>query len=396
MDKKAIIEETEKYYLPVFGRYPMVMELGQGCRVWDNEGNEYVDAFAGIAVNSLGYNHPVLVKAISEQAAKLMHCSNLYYTEIQAKALRVVAEATGMDRIFFANCGAEGNEGAMKLARKYGVSKAPTKYKIISADESFHGRTFDTLAATGHDYYHVGYGPLSPGHMLVPYGDIKALEAQMDDDVCAVLLEPIQGEGGVHVPSDEYLQQVRALCDKHDALLIFDEVQTGVARTGKWFAYMHSGVKPDILTFAKGIGGGFPVAGFAVPERLAHVFKPGDHGGTFGGNPLACAAVYATLTTIKSEGLVDKVAEKGEYFKNELRKLQEKYPDKVTDVRGCGLMLGMEVAGEGKPIVESCLANNVIVNCTAGNVIRIVPPLIISREEIDIVVAALDKALAAC
>lgn len=396
MDKKTIIEETEKYYLPVFGRYQMVMELGQGCRVWDNEGNEYVDAFAGIAVNSLGYNHPVLVKAISEQAAKLMHCSNLYYTEIQAKALRVVAEATGMDRIFFANCGAEGNEGAMKLARKYGVSKAPTKYKIISADESFHGRTFDTLAATGHDYYHVGYGPLSPGHVLVPYGDIEALEAQMDDDVCAVLLEPIQGEGGVHVPSDEYLQQVRALCDKHDALLIFDEVQTGVARTGKWFAYMHSGVKPDILTFAKGIGGGFPVAGFAVPERLAHVFKLGDHGGTFGGNPLACAAVYATLTTIKSEGLVDKVAEKGEYFKNELRKLQEKYPDKVTDVRGCGLMLGMEVAGEGKPIVESCLANNVIVNCTAGNVIRIVPPLIISKEEIDIVVAALDKALAAC
>lgn len=396
MDKKTIIEETEKYYLPVFGRYPMVMELGQGCRVWDNEGNEYVDAFAGIAVNSLGYNHPVLVKAISEQAAKLMHCSNLYYTEIQAKALRVVAEATGMDRIFFANCGAEGNEGAMKLARKYGVSKVPTKYKIISADESFHGRTFDTLAATGHDYYHVGYGPLSPGHVLVPYGDIKALEAQMDDDVCAVLLEPIQGEGGVHVPSNEYLQQVRALCDKHDALLIFDEVQTGVARTGKWFAYMHSGVKPDILTFAKGIGGGFPVAGFAVSERLAHVFKPGDHGGTFGGNPLACAAVYATLTTIKSEGLVDKVAEKGEYFKNELRKLQEKYPDKVTGVRGCGLMLGMEVAGEGKPIVESCLANNVIVNCTAGNVIRIVPPLIISKEEIDIVVAALDKALAAC
>lgn len=396
MDKKAIIEETEKYYLPVFGRYPMVMELGQGCRVWDNEGNEYVDAFAGIAVNSLGYNHPVLVKAISEQASKLMHCSNLYYTEIQAKALRVVAEATGMDRIFFANCGAEGNEGVMKLARKYGVSKAPTKYKIISADESFHGRTFDTLAATGHDYYHVGYGPLSPGHVLVPYGDIKALEAQMDDDVCAVLLEPIQGEGGVHVPPAEYLQQVRALCDKHDALLIFDEVQTGVARTGKWFAYMHSGVKPDVLTFAKGIGGGFPVAGFAVPERLAHVFKPGDHGGTFGGNPLACAAVYATLTTIKSEGLVDKVAEKGEYFKNELRKLQEKYPDKVTDVRGCGLMLGMEVAGEGKPIVESCLANNVIVNCTAGNVIRIVPPLIISKEEIDIVVAALDKALAAC
>ena len=395
MNKQTVIAETEKYYLPVFGRYQMVMDHGQGCRVWDNEGNEYIDAFAGIAVNSLGYNHPVLVKAIAEQATKVMHCSNLYYTEIQTKALRLVAEATGMDRIFFANCGAEGNEGAMKLARKYGVAKSPTKYKIISADESFHGRTFDTLAATGHDYYHVGYGPLSPGHVLVPYADIEALEAVMDEDVCAVLLEPIQGEGGVHVPSDEYLQKVRALCDKYDALLIFDEVQTGVARTGKWFGYMHSGVKPDVLTFAKGIGGGFPVAGFAVPERLARVFKPGDHGGTFGGNPLACAAVYATLATIKSEGLVEKVAQKGEYFIGELIKLQAKYPDKVKEVRGRGLILGMELTSEGRPVVEHCLVNRVIVNCTAGSVIRIVPPLIISKEEIDLVVAALDKALAA-
>ena len=395
MNKQTVIAETEKYYLPVFGRYQMVMDHGQGCRVWDNEGNEYIDAFAGIAVNSLGYNHPVLVKAIAEQATKVMHCSNLYYTEIQAKALRLVAEATGMDRIFFANCGAEGNEGAMKLARKHGVAKSPTKYKIISADESFHGRTFDTLAATGHDYYHVGYGPLSPGHVLVPYADIEALEAVMDEDVCAVLLEPIQGEGGVHVPSDEYLQKVRALCDKYDALLIFDEVQTGVARTGKWFGYMHSGVKPDVLTFAKGIGGGFPVAGFAVPERLAHVFKPGDHGGTFGGNPLACAAVYATLATIKSEGLVEKVAQKGEYFIGELKKRQAKYPALVKEVRGRGLILGMELTKEGRPVVEHCLANGVIINCTAGSVIRIVPPLIISKEEIDLVVAALDKALAA-
>ncbi len=395
MDKKTVIEQTEKYYLPVFGRYDVVLDHGKGCRLYDNEGNEYVDAFAGIAVNSLGYNHPVLVKAIADQAAKIMHCSNLYYTEIQAKAIRMVTEVTGMDRVFFANCGAEGNEGAMKLARKYGVSKSPSKYKIISAQESFHGRTFDTLAATGHDYYHVGYGPLSPGHVLVDYADIEALEAVMDDDVCAVLLEPVQGEGGVRVPTDEYLQQVRALCDKHDALLIFDEVQTGVARTGKWFGYMHSGVKPDIITFAKGIGGGFPVAGFAVPERLARVFKPGDHGGTFGGNPLACAAVYATLTTIKSENLVDRVAEKGEYFMGELKKLQEKYPDKVVDVRGRGLLIGMEVVGPGAPVVQSCLENRVVVNCTAGNVIRLAPPLIITQEEIDIVVAALDKALAA-
>ncbi len=379
----------------MFGRLNFVLDHGQGSKIWDNEGNEYVDGFAGIAVNALGYNHPVLVKAIADQAAKVMHCSNLFYTEIQAKATRLVAEATGMDRVFFANSGAEGNEGALKLARKYGISKSPTKYKIVSAQESFHGRTFDTLAATGHDYYHVGYGPLSPGHVLVEYDNIEALEAVMDDDVCAVLLEPVQGEGGVHVPADGYLQKVRELCDKYDALLIYDEVQTGVARTGKWFGYMHSGVKPDVLTFAKGIGGGFPVSGFAVPERLARVFKPGDHGGTFGGNPLACAAVVATLTTIKADNLVAKTADKGAYFMGELKKLQAKYPEKVVDVRGRGLLIGMQVVGTGAPIVASCLANGVVVNCTAGNVIRLAPPLIITTEEIDAVVAALDKALAA-
>lgn len=395
MDKKTVIEQTEKYYLPVFGRNQMVIDHGQGCHVWDNEGNEYVDCFAGIAVNSLGYNHPALVKAITEQAQKVMHCSNLYYTEIQAKAVRVTSEATGMDRVFYANCGAEANEGALKLARKYGKQKSSGRFRIITAWHSFHGRTMATVTATGQPHYQEGYEPLPAGYEYVEYGDIAALEAIMADNVCAVMLEPIQGEGGVHVPSDEYLQQVRVLCDKYDALLIFDEVQTGVGRTGKWFAYMHSGVKPDIITFAKGIGGGFPVAGFAVPERLAHVFAPGDHGGTFGGNPLACAEVYATLTTIKSENLVDKAAAKGAYFMDELKKLQKKYPKKVIDVRGRGLMLGMELNQPGQAVVAHCLANNVIINCTAGNVIRLVPPLIITNEEIDIVVAALDKALAA-
>ena len=395
MDKKTVIEQTEKYYLPVFGRKAMVVDHGQGCRLWDNEGNEYVDCFAGIAVNSLGYNHPALVNAITEQAQKVMHCSNLYYTEIQAKAVGVVAEVTGMERVFFANCGAEANEGALKLARKYGKQKAAGKFRIITAWHSFHGRTMATVTATGQPHYQEGYEPLPAGYEYVEYGDAAALEAMMGPDVCAVMLEPIQGEGGVHVPEDGYLQKVRDLCNKYDALLIFDEVQTGVARTGEWFAYMHSGVKPDVLTFAKGIGGGFPVAGFAVPESLAHVFKPGDHGGTFGGNPLACAAVYATLTTIKAEKLVDKAAVKGAYFMELLKRLQEKYPDKVVDVRGCGLMLGMELNQSGQPIVEHCLTNNVIVNCTAGNVIRLVPPLIISIEDINTVVTALDKALAA-
>lgn len=256
MDKKTIIEQTEKYYLPVFGRKAMVVDHGQGCRLWDNEGNEYVDCFAGIAVNSLGYNHPALVNAITEQAQKVMHCSNLYYTEIQAKAVGVVAEVTGMERVFFANCGAEANEGALKLARKYGKQKAAGKFRIITAWHSFHGRTMATVTATGQPHYQEGYEPLPAGYEYVEYGDAAALEAMMGPDVCAVMLEPIQGEGGVHVPEDGYLQKVRDLCNKYDALLIFDEVQTGVARTGEWFAYMHSGVKPDVLTFAKGIGGG--------------------------------------------------------------------------------------------------------------------------------------------
>lgn len=394
MDKKTVIEQTEKYYLPVFSRNKMVIDHGQGCHVWDNEGNEYVDCFAGIAVNSLGYNHPALVKAITEQAQKVMHCSNIYYTEIQAKAAGLVAEVTGMDRVF-ANCGAEANEGALKLARKYGKQKSVGKFRIITAWHSFHGRTMATVTATGQPHYQEGYEPLPAGYEYVEYGNITALEAIMDDNVCAVMLETIQGEGGVHVPADEYMQQVRKLCDKYDALLIFDEVQTGVGRTGKWFAYMHSGVKPDVLTFAKGIGGGFPVAGFAVPERLAHVFAPGDHGGTFGGNPLACAAVYATLSTIESEQLVDKAVVKGTYFMELLKALQEKYPDKVVDVRGRGLMLGMELNQSGQPVVEHCLANNVIVNCTSGNVIRLVPPLVITIEDINTVVETLNKALAA-
>lgn len=395
MDIKTVVDETEKYYLPVFGRYPLVLDHGKGCRLYDAEGNEYIDFLAGIAVNALGHAHPVLVNAIANQAAKLMHCSNLYYTEIQAKAVKVIAEVSGFDRVFLANSGAEANEGALKLARKYGKEKAAGKYRIITAVHSFHGRTMMTLTATGQPKYQHGYEPLPHGYEYVEYGDIAALEAAMGDDVCAVLLEPIQGEGGVHVPSDEYLRQARALCDKYDALLIFDEIQTGVGRTGKWFAYMHSGVKPDVLTFAKGIGGGFPMGGFAVEEKLAHVFKPGDHGSTFGGNPLACAAAYACLTAIKAENLVDKAAVQGTYFKGELEKLQQKYPDKVKEVRGRGLILGMELCKEGKAVVESCLQEHVIVNCTAGNVIRLVPPLIVTKEEIDIVVAALDKALAA-
>ena len=395
MLRQEAIDAAEKYYLPVFGRLPLVLDHGQGCYVYDMNGEKYLDFLAGIAVNSLGYNHPVQVKAIADQAAKLMHCSNIFYTDIQAKAVKLVAEITGMDRIFFTNCGAESNEGALKLARKYGHEKGGAeKFRIITAKMSFHGRTMMTLTATGQPHYQEGYDPLPGGYEYVEFGKIEELEAIMDDTVCAVLLEPIQGEGGVHVPAEGYLAQVRALCDKYDALLIFDEIQTGVGRTGAWFEYMNAGVKPDILTFAKGIGGGFPMGGFAVPERLARVFKPGDHGGTFGGNALACAAAYATVSTIKSEGLVGKAKEKGEYFLSRLNELKAKYPDKVADVRGRGLLVGMETTKPGAPILQSCLKQHIIVNCTVGNVIRMAPPLIVTKEEIDMVIQALDNALA--
>ncbi|MDY6029626.1 MAG: acetylornithine transaminase [Acidaminococcaceae bacterium] len=396
MNKQTVIEQTEKYYLPVFGRYPIVADHGKGCYLYDIEGKEYLDFLAGIAVNSLGYAHPTIVKAVSEQASKMMHTSNLFYSEPQAKLVRLFSEVSGFDRVFLANSGSEANEGALKIARKYGKQRDASgkKFRIIFANHSFHGRTMATVTITGTAKYKLGLEPLPAGYEMVEYGDIEALKALMTDDVCGVILEPIQGEGGVHVPPNEYFREVKALCERHDALLIFDEVQTGVGRTGKWFGYMHTGVKPDVITFAKGIGDGFPMGGFAVTERLAHVFKPGEHGGTFGGNALACAVGYAVLATIKADGLVEKAAEQGAYFKGKLLELQRKYPDKVQDVRGRGLLLGMELSKPGAAVADSCLHQHAIVNCTAGNVIRLVPPLIVTAKEIDKVIAALDNALA--
>ena len=392
IDRQEVIDTAEKYYLPVFGRQKLVLDHGRGAHVWDKNGREYLDFLAGIAVNSLGYAHPAQVKAIAEQAGKLCHCSNIFYTEIQAQAAELFCQVSGMDRVFFTNCGAESNEGALKLARKYGTAKSKDKYRIISAKMSFHGRTMATLTATGQPHYQEGYAPLPAGYEYVAYNDIDALEKMMDENVCAVLLETIQGEGGVHVPDRDYLPKVRELCDKYDALLIFDEIQTGVGRTGAWFEYMNAGVKPDILTFAKGVGGGFPVGGFAIPEKLAHVFKPGDHGGTFGGNALAMASVYAALSTIKSQNLVNNAKELGFYFKGELEKLAVKYPEKIYEVRGRGLLLGIETTKPAAPILEKCLEQGIIINVTVGNVVRLVPPLVVTKEDIDKVVAALDAA----
>ena len=395
MKNKAqeIIDKTEEYYLPVFKRNKLVFDHGEGCYLYDVEGKKYLDFLAGIAVNAFGYNYKNLVDAISEQAGKIIHCSNYFYTEVQADAVELIAEITKMDKVFLCNSGAEANEGAIKLARKYGYKKNANKYKIISAVHSFHGRTMATLTATGQPHYQEGFSPLPTGYEYVPYGDLKALKAKMDETVCAVLLEPIQGEGGVNVAPDGYLKAVREICDENEALVMFDEIQCGMARSGKWFAWEHENVKPDVITLAKAIGGGFPMGAFCVSEKYANVLSYGDHGSTFGGNPLSCAAVKATISEMKALDMPNKVTETGGYLKAGLVKLKEKYPEKIKEVRGRGLMLGMEVNKPGASIVAEALDKGLIINCTAECVIRLVPPLIVSKEQIDSALSILDEVL---
>ncbi|MBQ5833164.1 MAG: acetylornithine transaminase, partial [Selenomonadales bacterium] len=357
-------------------------------------GNRYLDFFAGIAVNALGHAHPNLVKAVAEHAAKVIHCSNLYYTEVQAQLIEKLASLSGLDKVFLANSGAEANEGALKLARKYGKTIADDKYEIITANHCFHGRTLMTLTATAQPKYQAGYEPLPQGFTYIDYNDIAALEAAISDKTCAVVLEPIQGEGGVNVPNDDYLQKVRALCDKHGALLIFDEVQTGIGRTGKMFAYEHFGVKPDIVTLAKGLAGGVPIGAFLATDKVASAFHPGDHGSTFGGNPLACAASKAVLDTILEDKLLDNVNEVGAYLMDAIRSLGEKYPTIIRSVRGKGFMVGIELTREGREIVQACLDAKLIINCTAGNVLRLVPSLTIGKQQVDEMITILDAVLA--
>ena len=394
MNKQDVFAIDKAHYMPVFARYPMVISHGEGAYVTDTDGNRYLDFFAGIAVNALGHAHPNLVKAVAEQAAKVIHCSNLYYTEVQAQLIEKLATLSGLDKVFLANSGAEANEGALKLARKYGKTIADDKYEIITANHCFHGRTLMTLTATAQPKYQAGYEPLPQGFTYIDYNDIAALEAAISDKTCAVVLEPIQGEGGVNVPDDDYLQKVRALCDKHGALLIFDEVQTGIGRTGKMFAYEHFGIKPDIVTLAKGLAGGVPIGAFLATDKVASAFHPGDHGSTFGGNPLACAASKAVLDTILEDKLLDNVNEVGAYLMDAIRVLGEKYPAIIRSVRGKGFMVGIELTREGRGIVEACLAEKLIINCTAGNVLRLVPSLTIGKQQVDEMITILDAVLA--
>lgn len=393
LTNEEIFAKDKSDYLPVFARYNIVLDHGDGPYVYDTQGKKYIDFLAGIAVNVVGHNYKPLVDAISKQASKMIHCSNLYYTEVQVEAAEKLKKLSGMDKVFFGNSGAEANEGAIKLARKYATNIDPEKIQIISALHSFHGRTIATLTATGQDHYHHGFGPLPAGFDYVPYNDIQALEAKMSDKTCAVMLEAIQGEGGVHVPDPDYLPKVRALCDKYNTVLIFDEVQCGMGRTGTFFGCQQFGVKPDIVTLAKGLAGGVPIGAFMATDKVASAFHAGDHGSTFGGNPLACAAACVVLDALIDGNLMENAKEIGAYLQSKFEEYKINYPNLIKEVRGRGLILGMELTRPGREIANECLDYGAIINCTAGNVLRFVPPLNITKAHVDELISVLDKVL---
>jgi len=396
LTEEKIFERDDKNYLPVFKRYKIVLERGEGAYLYDINGKRYVDFLAGIAVNVLGHAYPPLVDAIAKQAAKVIHVSNLYYTEPQANAAAKLVKLSGLDRAFFGNSGAEANEGAIKIARKFAKKISPDKTQIISAWNSFHGRTLVTLTATGQPHYQEGLEPLPQGFDYVHFNDADELAAMISDKTCAVMLETIQGEGGIYPPRDGYLKRVRELCDKYGALLILDEIQSGIGRSGKFFAYEKYGIKPDIVTLAKGLAGGVPIGAFVCTEEVAQAFKPGDHGTTFGGNPLACAAANVVLDTIPNEKFLAHVEEVGAYFKGRLLELQKKYPEQIGEIRGEGLILGAQLdkpKRSGVEIVNECMKRGAIINCTVGTVLRFIPPLIITPAQVDEVIDILDGVL---
>lgn len=394
MTNEEIFNRDKDYYMSVFARYPIVLSHGEGVYLFDTDGKKYLDYLGGIAVNVVGHAYPALVEAVSEQAGRMIHCSNLYYTQVQVELAKKLVKLSGLGKVFLGNSGAEANEGAIKLARKYASLKRGGKTEIITAWHGFHGRTLATLTATAQPKYQQGFAPLPAGFTYVNYNDIADLKNAVSDNTCAVLLEPIQGEGGVHVPSAEYLQKARQLCDEHDAVLIFDEIQTGMGRTGTMFAYEQFGVKPDIVTMAKGLAGGVPIGAIIAADKIAAAFGPGDHGSTFGGNPLACAAANAVLEALDKNNILANCQTMGALLKDELSKLQVKYPSLITEVRGMGLIIGVELTKPGRDIVNDCLAEGAIINCTAGNVLRFVPPLIIEETHVTELVTILDKVFA--
>jgi len=382
------VTRGERVLMQTYGRLPVTMVRGAGCKLYDAEGREYLDFVAGIAVCNLGHCHPQVTAAVREQVEKLVHVSNLYHTQPQIELAELLVNNSFADRVFFCNSGAEANEAAIKLARK---ASPEGKYEIISLAGSFHGRTLATVAATGQAKFHQGFEPLPSGFVHAPFGDIEALRGLIGPATCAVLCEPLQGEGGVRPLSPTYLRAIRELCDQHGLLLLFDEVQVGMGRTGTLLAHEQLGVTPDIMTLAKGLGNGLPIGAMLAGERVAAAFTPGSHASTFGGNPVACAAALATLRVLLAPGFLAAVAAKGEYLATRLRELARQYPQRAVEVRGMGLIQGLVLSEgireQGLAMVRRLFAQGLLLNFAGNTALRFIPPLVVSHEEIDRAVA---------
>jgi acetylornithine aminotransferase len=384
---------ADKYMFQTYARTPLTLLRGKGCRVWDDQGKEYLDFVSGIAVCALGHSSPVVSEALERQSRTLVHVSNLYYTEPQTELAKLLVENSFADRVFFCNSGAEANEAAIKLVRRYSKEKYGSgRHVIVSMMDSFHGRTMAALSATGQEKVQKGYDPLVDGFKFVPFNDLSSLEKAIDNTVCAVMLEPIQGEGGIVCPSPDYLKGVKEMCAARDLVLIFDEVQVGMGRTGKLFAYEHYGVTPHVMTLAKALGNGLPIGAMLSTEELSKAFGPGSHASTFGGTPLVTAVAKAVLQSLLEDGWIDNGRQMGAYFREKLEALEEKHPA-IKGVRGLGLILGIELDQPGTPIMDACREKGFLINCIQEHILRFVPPLIVGKEEIDLMVAALDASL---
>jgi acetylornithine/N-succinyldiaminopimelate aminotransferase len=382
--QEKLIETGKKYLANTYTRFPIVVTKGEGCWLWDMDGRRYLDFLSGIAVCNLGHAPRSVVEALTSQANRLFHVSNLFHTEVQIRAAELLVEHSFADKVFFCNSGAEANEAAIKLARRYSWKKyGEGRSEIIAMQNSFHGRTMATLSATGQTKFQVGFSPLLEGFSFVPFNDRPALEKAVSEQTCAIILELIQSEGGVYVADKEYIKFIRELASQRDVLVILDEVQTAMGRTGKLFGYEHYGMEPDIVSLAKALGGGFPVGAIIAKERVAAAFEPGAHASTFGGNALACSAIVATINTLLGEGVIANCDKMGRLLVEGLLALKRKLPV-IVDVRGMGLLLGIELSIPGEPLVQEFLKEGVILYATKGNVLRLLPPLIISREEVDL------------
>ena len=391
MKTNKLIEQSSKYLCNTYNRYPVVFSKGKGCKLWDVEGKEYLDFVAGLAVCNLGHCHPNVVAAIQGQAERLIHVSNYYHNEPMIELARLLCENSFAEKVFFCNSGAEANEAAIKLARKYAKENLGLeKFEIITMLKSFHGRTMATITATGQERFHKGFEPLLEGFKYVPYNDLEALRGAISERTCAIMMEPIQGEGGVNVPSKEYIQELRKLCNEQGILLIFDEVQTGIGRTGKLFAYEHFGIEPDVMTLAKGLANGVPIGAMLTKDKFASAFVPGTHASTFGGNPLATAAAVAVLRTIENENIIENCQMIGGYLVNRLKGLQKGF-DFIKDVRGMGLLIGMELSFDAGDIVKKCMERGILINYTNGNILRFIPPLIVTADEVDLLINTLEE-----